>query len=633
MIRRTLLLVTAAFGLLAAGVAAQDAPVLTPADCTISVPAGVTVECSTLEVPESRSGLSDATLSLAVATYPATGEATQPPLIFLQGGPGGGIIETSALVYDLFTGALNENRDVVYIDQRGTGLSTPNLTCPGYRDFIYEDLANNYSLDEYAARANELLLACRDTLTSQGITLAAYTSRENAADIADLAAALGAEQIDLFGGSYGTRLALTIIRDFPGLVNAAVLDSVLAPESNQVSGIANVAQNNVDTLFAACADDASCAATHPTLEADYYAVIERLNAEPATITMPTNALGSETMEAVIDGTDFQNALFFASYTTAFLPNIPGIIASASAGDYTVLGPYLNNIGMTYDDIALGMFISLICAEEVAAQPAEDISAAIAAVPNFETFALGSLYGSVENLTSICAAWGAAPFDPIEIEPVVSDVPALVLTGISDPVTPPFYAELAAASLSNSTLYAFPGVGHVGTLGDACMLSLTAQFLDNPGAPLDDACFAEAAATFAVPVTELTLVPVSSETFGVSSVAPEGWTEVAPGTFAEAITSQNSLVLLAAPAPAEALLTGIFSQFGAEPGEPTGTVETASGTWTVYSVELAVGISVTVGVQESDAGTNFVGIFTPPADSVAYYDLLFIPALEAFQPAG
>jgi pimeloyl-ACP methyl ester carboxylesterase len=633
MIRRTLVTVGAALGVLTAGAAAQDAPALTPVDCAITPPAGVTVECSTLTVPESRTGLSDATISLAVAVYPALNEPANPPVVFLQGGPGGGIVETSPLLYSLFTAGLNENRDVVFIDQRGTGLSTPLLSCPAYTDFIYEDLAANYTPEQFGERASEELRACGETLTAEGVTLAAYTSQENAADIVDLAAALGAEQIDLFGGSYGTRLALTIMRDYPELVNAVVLDSVLAPAENQVSGIATVAQNNVDTLFAACAADPGCAELYPTLEADYYAVVERLNAEPATITMPTNALGSETMQATINGTDFQSALFYASYQTPFLPSLPGVIASAAAGDYSVLGPYLNNIALTYDDVSMGMFLSVLCAEEVAALTPEGLAESFASVPNFETFALMATYGTPEALFGVCETWGAAPLDPIELEPVTSDIPTLLLAGVSDPVTPPFYAENAAATLSNSRLYAFPGVGHVGTLGNACMLDLTRQFLDDPAATLDDACFGEAAATFATPVTELTLAPVTSDTFGVSSVAPEGWTEVAPGTFAEAITSQTSMVLLAAPAPAEQLISGIFGQFGAEPGEPTGTVETTNGTWTVYQTELAIGVAVTVGVQEAEGVTNFVGVFTPPAEAAAYYDLLFIPALEAFQPAG
>jgi pimeloyl-ACP methyl ester carboxylesterase len=175
---------------------------------------GETIVCGRLIVPENRARPSSPTISLQVAIVLSPASEPAAPIVYLEGGPGGSAVVN---VPDVWTrSALRRHTDLLIVDQRGTGYSTPSLDCPEFLD------------DE----ADDPVRACRDRLTAAGVDLGAYQSRESARDVADLLAVLNIEKATLFGVSYGTRLALTIMRDHPKRIVSAILDGVYPPHVN-----------------------------------------------------------------------------------------------------------------------------------------------------------------------------------------------------------------------------------------------------------------------------------------------------------------------------------------------------------------------------------------------------------------
>jgi len=254
MLRRLLLVLC--FGLLSVVTSAQDdmSELFSEEECPFSVPDGVQVDCGYLLTPERHANPDGAQLYLAVAIIRARSGAAEPdPIIYLEGGPGGSALSG---IDGWVNAALGENRDIILVDQRGTGYSEPGLFCEFYNyDFDIEEVD---SVTHHAA--------CVENLRADGIDVSAYNSAESAADVALLIEALGYEQVNLYGISYGTRVALTVMRDYPDLIRAVVLDSPFPPH---VNGFEEQAPNGwaaMQALFDACDADPDCADAFPDLE-------------------------------------------------------------------------------------------------------------------------------------------------------------------------------------------------------------------------------------------------------------------------------------------------------------------------------------------------------------------------------
>jgi pimeloyl-ACP methyl ester carboxylesterase len=615
---------------------AQNAlPQFEAGECPFTVPDGAPVECGALIVPENRTDNSGE-VRLAVAIFRSTSAApASDPVIFLQGGPGGGIVEQMGLLYPSFVAPIVAERDFIAFDQRGTGLSEPSLDCPQVTTLIFDTLREDYTIEESSSLYVDALAACQQSLTEAGIDLTAYTSAASAADIADLAAFFGYDQINLYGGSYGTRLALTVMRDFPALVRSAVLDGVLSPAENQIEIMASKSDYALNAFFEGCAADAACAAAYPDLEATFYETVERLNAEPAPIivTIPTTG---ETIETTVDGVEYITAIFVGLQQTPLIPTVPATIQAVSEGDLTPLQTFIILPVLLGDSINIGMLLSVVCAEEIPATSAEALDAAAAAFPQLEGFARSVYYGSGQAIVDICADWGAAAYDPRESEPVVSDTPTLLLSGEYDPATPPYFADRAAETLSNSFVYVVPGAGHVASLGGGCALDIVTAFLNDPMAEPDAFCLTGITPTFQTPQTELLLVPVENATFGFTSVIPEGWTEIVPnsGTYGESMASSVVLLQQVAPVSLDQLLPVLTTQFGLEAApEALEAIEGAQGlSWSIYQVSVQ-GQPADLALAERDGSSYLVLLISTPAQRDLYYNSLFLPVLDAFTPAA
>ncbi len=470
--------------------AAQSTPpAFTPSDCPFAIPAGAQVDCGTLTVPQNRAAPQAASIQLAIAIYRASGSAAvADPIVFLQGGPGAGIIELTPQLYQPFIAPLTQARDMVFIDQRGTGYSTPALSCPEVTAASLTDLESILTAEEARQLYLPAFIACRDRLTADGVDIAAFTSAASAADIADLATALGYAQVNLYGSSYGTRLAQTVIRDYPDLVRSAVLDSAIPVEVNLYAGQAYKAEFAIERLLAACAAQSACADFYPTLRDDFYAAIDRLNAQPQAITV-TNPISGARYTVQVSGADFITGTFITMQVPQFLPQIPVLMNEVSKGNTAALELPFMLVLLLSDQIDIGLFSSINCHEEVFATTAQDIAQAWAQTPAFASFAAEAAYGSTDTLTEVCQTWGAQPFDPQEALPVTAQTPVLALAGEFDPATPVTWTQQTAANFPNSFYFEFPAMTHVVGQSGGCAVQIVQDFLDAPQTAPNADCIA------------------------------------------------------------------------------------------------------------------------------------------------
>lgn len=460
-----------------------------PEPCPFEVPEGVRVECGVVGVPETREEPSGGLVRLSVAIYQShSSTPAEDPVIFLNGGPGSGAVDFLPQVYAEFVLPLLASRDVVVFDQRGTGFSEPNLDCPEFSQAIREDLEKVFGLERQAEEYSEALRRCRTRLVNQGVDVAAYTSAENATDVRDLIQVLGYEQANLYGASYGTRLALTVMRDHPEVVRSVVLDGVEPVEVLLFNDHGARMERLLQELFAGCAADRACRAAYPNLEESYAATVARLDEEPAEIW--TKSIGHKSYHMRIDGGWVDGALFNGAYQTEMIRYFPYMLEQTYDGDYELLSWMLGGVGREAG-LSIGMYFSVNCHEEVFATTPEELAADVAAYPDVERFSRRSIYGRPETLFALCEVWGAAPFDPQEGMAVQSDIPALILVGEYDPITPPGYARQVAERLSAGYLYEFPGHGHVvGIWQSSCAGEMVRAFLEDPSTEPDAGCVAE-----------------------------------------------------------------------------------------------------------------------------------------------
>jgi pimeloyl-ACP methyl ester carboxylesterase len=460
-----------------------------PDRCMFDVPDGADVTCGYAVLPEMRGDPPAGIVRLAVAVYHSSVPDSAPdPAIYLSGGPGGAALNDMALLYDDFIAPLLTERDVIIFDQRGVGLSQPALECNEFTAVVEDDLEQHFTTAEKAKAYPVALRRCRDHLTLRGVNLAAYTSAANASDVRDLAAILGYDQVNLYGVSYGTRLALTVMRDHPEVVRSAVLDSVEPIEEPMYNRHAASTARLLRKLFDGCAADPVCNARYPNLERVFYDLVDRLNAEPATVW--AKSVGYKMYKIQLTGDLLTGGIFSAAYSSSVVPFLPRMIYDAALGDYE-LAEWIMGISVRSDlGISIGMMLSVNCCEETFATTPEQIVADFELYPDTAGYAYEAVFGDPQTLFTICQEWGAASFDPREGQPVSSEIPTLILAGEYDPITPPDYGRQVAEQLSHSYFYEFPGQGHgVSLLASDCAYRMARDFLDDPLSGPDASCIA------------------------------------------------------------------------------------------------------------------------------------------------
>ena len=459
-------------------------PAFEPAPCAFPVPAGYDPECGYLVVPENRAQGEGPFIRLHVAVFRSTAASPAPdPVVHLAGGPGSSSLGLAGYMFGQGLDSILERRAFILFDQRGTGYSRPHLDCPEREALTPILLERGLT----AAESGEAIVAsfrsCRDRLAAEGIDLSAYHSAASAADVNDLRLALGYDQLNLYAVSYGTRLALTLLRDYPEAVRSAVLDSAYPLEVNLYTSLAPNAERAFNVLFDRCASDPACNGAYPDLRETFYPLVNELNANP--IIVPVAVDGVE-HRVRVDGGLLVDVLFVGLYNRSVIASMPRMIADLRQGGTGILEERLR---LYFDtSSALGMQMAVQCAEEIPFdQPEEAFRAAQGVQPEIAAF----FPANVQPLFAVCQEWSLTPPDPRENQPVASSIPALVLGGEYDPITPPDWGKMAAGSLPDAFFFELPDNGHWVTRSSACARAMALAFWDDPASAPDSSCIQSA----------------------------------------------------------------------------------------------------------------------------------------------
>lgn len=426
-------------------------------DCRLAARwlATVSAQCGTLTVAENPSDPAGAQIELFIARIPALSQAPQPdPLLLISGGPG-------QATTDLYLGLraafepIRRDREIIVVDQRGTGRSAP-LSCPT-ADVEDLEIATPEIL-------RELVASCVSELSGDPRF---YTTSVAVNDLEQLRVALGVTQWNIYGISYGTRVAQHYLRRFPDNSRAVILDGVAPPELALGPAIATNAQNTLDGIIARCATELTCNARFPALAEKLVMLADRLASNPVTVTMPDPVTG-ETGSYPLSSRHLQAVIRLMSYSPRTSALLPLLITEALDGNYAPLTAQANMmIGDLEQAISFPMHNAVVCTEDVPffADDYQD---------NLENSYLGDTI--VDALTTVCSVWPPGVLDDDLKSPLSSDQPILILSGEADPVTPPEYGEQILTTLSNARHLIGPAQGH-GLVRVGCVPELMRQFID------------------------------------------------------------------------------------------------------------------------------------------------------------
>jgi len=441
--------------------------------CPAGTPTGAA--CYRIEVPADWSEPDGATVSLPIAVLPAAAATRQPDAIVAPaGGPG---FDGVSAADGYSTSPLRAARDIVLYDQRGTGRAEPSLECPE-RDAAWKaNLQRDAPFAVERAAIVDGLAACRRRLEAAGIDLGDYDTEASVRDLDAIRAALGYDRWNLLGISYGARLSLAAMRSTPEHLRSVILDSVYDVTGGGLAAEAASAERAFAALADGCAADPTCHAAHPDVAATMNAVRDRYNATPIQVDVDLeDAAGPQ--HWVITGDDAMAGLFNALYDASLIPVLPSILDALAAGDTSIV-PALIRRGVAFaTGAADGMQMSVDCADNAGLGEAAD--AAAIADPGRTRLIVTS---------ALCSEWPVPATSPTFNQPVVSPVPALVLAGAYDPITPPAGTRAVAERLPHATFGLWPNRGH-GVTGDPCALQVEAAFLADPDAPVDLGCVAQ-----------------------------------------------------------------------------------------------------------------------------------------------
>ena len=426
------------------------------AECRLPKQA-VAAQCGELAVPEDRGRPDGRRIGIFVAVLPAnTADPRPDPLFILAGGPGQAASGLAPLASRL--AEVRRTRDIVLVDQRGTGRSSP-LHCAALRPD--DDLGTWFDAD-VVARARD----CAREIAATGVDLTRYTTEAWVADLEAVRAALGYPRLNLWGGSYGTRVALAYLRRHPDRVRSMVLDGVAPPGMAVPREAWRSREQALDDLFAACAASDACRSAHPDLR-DALARLERDLAAPGRQVEFTDPRSGRRKSATLTFDlvlGVLNALTYAPERAALLPEVVG---RAAAGEFEpLLALAQAAVGDATAQPNPALHYAVICSEDAPRVSPEDRRA----LERLRSRTLAA------NLFEVCATWPAGTPAADGATAVTSDVPVLLLSGGLDPVTPPAAAAEAARTLPNSRHVVAAGLGH-GVSTHACVPRMIAAFID------------------------------------------------------------------------------------------------------------------------------------------------------------
>jgi pimeloyl-ACP methyl ester carboxylesterase len=419
------------------------------------------VWCGTLDVPEDRSVEGGRTIGLRVAVLPATGdsEPSADAVTFLAGGG----VAPATRYLPFFANAvsrLREGRDIVLVDQRGTGGSNA-LECDLPEPYEFEDGTGGLEYEEaYVAS----LRTCRGD-TAARADPAQYTTWNAADDLEAVREWLGYDRLSLWGASYGTKVARVYMRRHPDRVRAAVLHGVVPIEQSMWPDLFLAADSSLTQVFARCDADPGCAAAYPGLEGRFAELMRRLEEDPVPLRAPLVDSAGDTVTVQFDRRSMAGLVVGMLRSSRAARALPSLVYQLSNGDYRQIAS-MQRPGEP-SPIPRGVYLSIACTEELSRLAATDLDRA-----HIQT-RLGAGEWIDEEIRD-CEIWGSGSVPEGFWAPVVSDAPVFLVTGSEDYITPPEYAEWVAGHLPNSSVRVVPQRGHDDI--DPCVAGLIENFL-------------------------------------------------------------------------------------------------------------------------------------------------------------
>ena len=429
------------------------------------------VRCGSFEVFEDRVHKSGRKIALKIVVFPAASQdRAADPLFYIPGGPGSSATEDAPYVAQEFA-KIREHRDLVFVDQRGTGGSNP-LNCDFFKPAdLRSYLGDYFPLDD--------VRKCREQLEPKA-NLKLYTTAIAMDDLEDVRAALGYKRINIIGGSYGTRAAQVYLKSHPDRVRAIILHGVSPTNQFMPRDFPQHTERALDGVIADCAADDACRSAFPMLSAEVKSVLERLLRGPVEVELKRE---KESIRINLSRDLVAEAVRYMLYQPGAASRIPLFIHLAAQGNFTPFAEaaisYRQQIVATGSN---GMYLSVTCAEDLPLiKPGEG-----------ERNGVNTFLGDyrLRQQRAACALWQRGDIPKSYAEPTRSAVPALILTGQWDPVTPPMYGDTAAKNLSHSLHVIVPHGGHGfnGLNGIGCIDNLILSFIERETTTgLDTSC--------------------------------------------------------------------------------------------------------------------------------------------------
>lgn len=457
-----------------AGEARPSGVALTLEDCRISAGPGypgIKARCGKLARPLDPSAPDTRSLDLRVAVVPALSLDPAPdPLVPIAGGPGQASTEFYAAYAHAFQ-PIQRNRDIVLLDQRGTGESAP-LECDTGEDVLVGGASGD--------RIRELTADCLEQLPHDPRY---FTTSVAVEDLEALRKALGYPTFNLYGVSYGTRVAQHFARRYPESTRTLILDGVLPPGLALGPEIATEAQKALNAIFARCEKSEPCNERFPAVAEEFTLLQAQLAAQPVTVTVHDPVTWRS--QALHFGHDeLAGALRILSYHPSTVALMPLLIHEAAGGNFEPLASqFLMASRSLSRALSAGMHNAVICTEDAPFFSSEGIGR-----EDLDATYIGSV--QLDALVAMCSVWPRGVLDADLRRPLRIDVPVLLLSGEADPVTPPRFAEMAAREMSRSLHLVGRDQGH-GQAGRTCIPQIMADFIEEASiTDLDEKCLVE-----------------------------------------------------------------------------------------------------------------------------------------------
>jgi pimeloyl-ACP methyl ester carboxylesterase len=428
--------------------------------------------CTRFDVPENWDEPAGRHIALRVAIVRSSAVRSEPdPVVFLDGGPGGAASEDYPAIAPALA-PLRQRRDILLIDQRGTGGSNA-LSC-STDGGVDQPPAPMAQPPDPSARVR-LLQRCLAAVRAHAAP-EHYTTSDAIRDLEAFRLALGAPRLNLVGVSYGTRVAQQYAARYPGAVRSVVLDSVVPNTLALGNDHARNLERVLRSLFARCSAEQQCKRAFGDPYATLYRLRDRLRAQPQSLTL-RDPSDYQPLQLQLSAADLSAIVRINAYNPITAALLPLTLDQADHGNYA---PLVSQKKWISDDLGSeltgGMELSVVCSEDA------DL---LRARPEDASTLLGN--DQITNILSACSVWPRGSRPPDFHQPLVAATPVLILAGQYDPVTPPSYATELLRTLTDARVLLAPGQGHA-VIGSGCMPRLVREFVDNPDpAALDDRC--------------------------------------------------------------------------------------------------------------------------------------------------